>query len=75
MGLLIHLVQGFPALPIGIICWWPLLAALTTFDTVLTSRFPLSGTGKKALKRLSNPSSHLALTVSWLLDMSTHVYI
>lgn len=53
--MLIHLVQGFPTLPIGIICWWPLLLALTSFDTVLTSSFPLTDTAKKSFKYISNP--------------------
>lgn len=45
--MLIHLVQGFPALSFEISSGWPLLLAPISFDSLLTSHFPLIDAARK----------------------------
>lgn len=45
---------------------------VTSIDPLLTSSFPLTDTAKRDL---SNPSTHVAHILSWLLYMSIHTYI
>lgn len=70
--MLIYLVQGFPSLPFEISCWWPLLLAVTYFDPLLTSSFPLTDTAKRDL---SNPSTRGTYCVMATIHEHTYIYL
>lgn len=69
--MLIHLVQGFPALSFEISSWWPLLLAPISFDSLLTSHFPLIDTARKERPLKSKHSC----TYCVMATIHEHTYI